>query len=353
MILTINAGSSNIKFSLYEPTNLSLIIKQQVDSIDQVYAWLEGNQKYNIEIIGHRIVHGGKLFSNPILLTSENIAKLKELIPLAPLHQPHNIAAIEALQKIYPNIKQIGCFDTAFHITQAKLVKQFAIPNELTNEGIIRYGFHGLSYEYIASAAKEKLPHIAHKKLIVAHLGNGSSMCAIENSQSVATSMGFSALDGLVMGTRCGNIDPGVLLYLMDEKGYSYEQISDLLYNKSGLLGVSEISNDVRILTNDASAAAQFAIDLYCYRAAQIFGSLYVTLQGCDGIIFTGGIGENSAKIRFGVCKYLNFLGFRIDQISNKTNELVISEKGNQKLICVLPTNEELIIARHTRTFMH
>lgn len=350
MILVINSGSSNVKYAVYDIFNLAIIYKGKVETLEQVFSWLELNQnEYPITIVGHRIVHGGLEFFEPLLLTAEVIKKLKKLIPLAPLHQPHNIAAIEFLMRKYPNIKQVGCFDTAFHRTQDKLAKLFAIPNYLANDGVIRYGFHGLSYEYIASVLESKIGPLANRKVIVAHLGNGASMCGMFNGHSIATSMGFSALDGLMMGTRAGSIDPGVLLYLLQEKKYSVEQLSDLLYNKCGLLGVSEISNDIQILMSSSSKSAADAIDLFCYIAATEFGKLLIQLQGCDALIFTGGIGENASLIRNKICTWLGWYGIQIDTSANNDNHTIISADASNVLVAAIPTNEEYIIAMHTK----
>lgn len=348
MILVINAGSSNVKFAIYD-LDLKMIYRKQVDSIQHVYEWLKTNNQYKITVIGHRVVHGGSKFFSPVVVTKEVLAQLKKFIPLAPLHQPHNIAAIEELMQLYPDLKQVACFDTAFHSTQIELAKQIAIPQELTDEGVQRYGFHGLSYEYIASVMQEKFGKAATNRVIVAHLGNGSSMCAINNKQSVATSMGFSALDGLMMGTRCGSIDPGVLLYLLQEKKFKVNELSEFLYSHCGLLGVSGVSNDMRVLLDNQSERARLAIDLYCYRAACEFGRLIVTLNGCDLFLFTAGIGENAPAIRAGICKWLDWLGVEIDQAANSSNNQTISSANSKITVGMLPTDEELVIARHVQ----
>jgi acetate kinase len=282
------------------------------------------------------------------LITGKILKKIESLTPLAPLHQPHNLEAIKIIQSLYPKLPQIACFDTAFHCTQNKLATLYAIPRRLTQEGIIRYGFHGISYEYIASVLPKYIKNKANKKVIVAHLGNGSSMCAMKNRLSVATSMGFTALEGLMMGTRCGTIDPGIILYLLQEKNFSKEKISDLLYQESGLLGVSGISSDMRELQSSIHPNAIEALDLFCYRAARELSALCADLQGCDVIIFTAGIGENSAIIRKKICDKLKWLGILLDKKSNNNNEIIISQNKSKVLVAVIPTNEEYKIAQHT-----
>jgi acetate kinase len=354
MILTINAGSSNIKFALFDQQNLTLIHHAQVDTMQEMLRWLkEQDTKYTLTAIGHRIVHGGVEFFEPVLLTKEVMQRLTKLIPLAPLHEPHNLNAVEIFAATYPSIPQVGCFDTAFHVTQQKLSKLFAIPEDLTNSGIIRYGFHGLSYEYIASVMEHSIEELAYKKVIVAHLGNGSSMCAMNNRRSVATSMGFSALDGLMMGSRCGAIDPGVLLYLLQEKKYSPDKLAELLYYKSGLLGVSGLSNDVRELLASTTSNSQTAIDLYCYKAACEFGFLMTANIGCDALIFTGGIGEHAAPIRSKICTWLKCFGVELDTGANNDNATIISSGGSKIKVAVLPTDEELVIGQHTRNLLN
>lgn len=348
MILTINAGSSNIKFAIFDYGTLDQVYNAQAETMHQVLDWLqEQKHKYTITAIGHRIVHGGTEFFEPVLLTKDILQQLEKLVPLAPLHQPHNLAAVDMLTDAYPAIPQVGCFDTAFHVTQQKLAKLFAIPESLTNSGIIRYGFHGLSYEYIADVMEQTIGSLANKKVIVAHLGNGSSMCAMYNKRSVATSMGFSALDGLMMGTRCGSIDPGVLLYLVQEKNYSQESLADLLYSKSGLLGVSGHSNDVRVLLSNTDLNSETAIDLYCYKVACEFGALVAAGTGCDALIFTAGIGENAVAIRAKICGWLKWFGVNIDAAANQSKQTIISSDSSKIMVVVIPTNEESIIARH------
>ncbi len=352
MILVVNAGSSNVKFAIFTADTLLEKHRTQVDSIQQVFTWLAENPQFKITAAGHRIVHGGNKYTKPMIISESVITELKKLIPLAPLHQPYNILAIEKLAAEYPSIPQVVCFDTAFHATQEPIAKIFAIPKELTTEGIIRYGFHGLSYEYIASILTKKIGPIAQQKVIVAHLGNGASMCAMLNLRSVATSMSFSALDGLMMGSRCGSIDPGVLLYLLQEKKYTTEQLVDLLYKKSGLLGVSNISNDVRILLASQENSAQEAIELFCYKAAQEFAKLTVSSGGCDALVFTGGIGENAAPIRGKICSNLVYWGIKIEQDANIANATLISSNDSKIKVAVVPTYEEYMIAQHVKNFL-
>lgn len=353
MILVINAGSSNVKFALYEQSSLQQLYRSQVDTMQDVYTWLQANQtKYRITGIGHRVVHGGSMYSAPMLLSTQVIQQLKQYISLAPLHQPHNIAAIEFLMLQYPGITQIACFDTAFHTTQSALAKEFAIPAELTKAGVIRYGFHGLSYEYIASVLEERIGPSANTKVIVAHLGNGSSMCAMQELKSVATTMGFSALEGLMMGTRCGSIDPGVLLYLLQGQKFTVDNLTEFLYNKCGLAGVSNISNDMRELLSSADPKAKHAIDLYCYRAVVEFGKLLTVLQGCKALVFTGGIGENAGLVRAKICEQLAWLGVELDLVANSRNQKMINSKSSKLIISVIPTDEELIIAQHVKKLL-
>jgi len=377
-ILVINAGSSSIKFSLFECDKLSLIYHGEIEdvftapvlsivdakhkpvlkksdvkpgyepSIKAFFKWFESLTDNKLKAVGHRVVHGGQDYFKPVKITDKVIANLTKLIPLAPLHEPHNINAINIVSKIYPKIPQVACFDTSFHSTQLKLATLFAIPRKFTNEGLIRYGFHGISYEYISSVLPKHLGKMASGKIIAAHLGSGASMCAIHQQMSVATSMGLTALDGLMMGTRCGNIDPGLVLYLIEEKKFTSEEINHLLYEQSGLLGVSEISSDVRGLEQSKSPNASEAIQLFCYRAARELSALLTPLKGCDAIVFTAGIGENSALIRKGICKWLDWLGVEIDDEANEKNLSVISNKNSKVLVCVIPTNEEYMIAKHT-----
>lgn len=380
-LAVINAGSSSIKFAVYElNADLKKCISGTVENIkiaplskiydskgtlikektfpkdfgyDEFYQILisafESNEfNYTISAVGHRVVHGGKAYGSPILINTEILHYLKELIPFAPLHQPYNIEAIESILKVYPNLPQVACFDTAFHQTHPFVADCFGLPRDLIEAGVKRYGFHGLSYEFILRQFKEINPKKANGRIIVAHLGNGSSLCAIKNEQSIESTMGFTALDGLMMGTRCGNIDPGVLLYLLQYKNMSAKEIEELLYKKSGLLGVSGISSNMKTLLENATKPAQEAIDLYVYRIRHELGALVAGLEGLDVLIFTGGIGEHAYQIREKVCRDMEWLGLKIDLNLNKNNELKISDSSSKIDVYVIPTNEEWIIANHT-----
>ncbi|MFI4919656.1 MAG: acetate/propionate family kinase [Legionellales bacterium] len=379
VILIINAGSSSIKFSLFSHVALTLIyhgeVKHMIEkpeltvfnaqrsqivkesipapgyesALSTLFNWLENAPGYFVlKAVGHRVVHGGTYFSAPSVITKDVIKKIESLNFLAPLHQPHNLEAIKIIDVLYPSLLQVACFDTTFHKTQDKLATLFAIPKALSSEGIIRYGFHGISYEYIASVLPDYLKDKADGKVIVAHLGQGASMCAMKNCKSVATSMGFTALDGLMMGSRCGAIDPGVILYLLQEKKYTVEEVTRLLYHKSGLLGVSGISSDMRELQLSSDPNALLAIDLFCYRAARELCALCVNLQGCDAFIFTAGIGENSAVIRKKIGERLAWLGVVLDECSNNNNSPIISHDTSSIVVGVIPTDEEYMIAKHT-----
>jgi acetate kinase len=380
VILVINSGSSSIKFSIFScQKQLNLLYHGEIESISDspvltifnashkqilklnipnkgteaglraFFNWFEHlPDSIKLKAVGHRIVHGGKYFLHPTLVTDDDMKKMASLIPFAPYHQPQNLEAIKIIKNIYPKMEQIACFDTTFHRTQEKLATLFAIPKSLTDEGVVRYGFHGISYEYIASVINQHIGDIGNKRVIVAHLGNGASMCAMQQRKSVATSMGLTALDGLMMGTRCGRIDPGVLLYLLQEKHYTEKKLENLLYIESGLLGVSGISNDARELLSSENANAKEAIDLFCYRAALEFGSLAAALKGCDALVFTAGIGEHAPMIRKKICEQLSWLGIKIDDEANKKNSVIISEEGCNIIVSVIPTNEEYMIAKHT-----
>ncbi len=388
-ILVLNSGSSSIKFGLYEGdlTELPMIIHGQVTGITGSHARLSayrsedgeslidkalgdkidhgqamsalvewGRQREitrDIAAIGHRVVHGGSLYDGAVLVNSDVLAKLEKLDPLAPLHQPHNLAGIRTLAKLVPELPQVACFDTAFHHNLPLLAQQFALPEKYYEKGIRRYGFHGLSYEYIASILADVVgAKIASGKVIVAHLGNGASMCALCDRQSIDTTMGFTALDGLPMGTRCGNLDPGVVLYLQNEMGMSTEEVSKLLYNKSGLLGVSGISNNMQELLASDKDSARKAIDLYVYRINRELGALISSLGGLDALVFTAGIGEHSSEIRKRVCVLASWLGIKIDDDANQRHDLCISTNNSAIPVWVIPTNEEGMIAQHTRRLL-
>ncbi|MCB1822395.1 MAG: acetate/propionate family kinase [Candidatus Competibacteraceae bacterium] len=298
---------------------------------------------------GHRVVHGGEEYSDPQLLTPETVTRLEHFIPLAPLHQPHNLAGIRALRAVRPDLPQVGCFDTAFHYVQPELAKLFALPRIYREEGVRRYGFHGLSYEYIAGALAEIAGTSATGRVVVAHLGNGASMCAMRDGQSVASTMGFTAVEGLPMGTRTGSLDPGVLIYLIERHGMGAKDLTNLLYKQSGLLGLSGISNDMRELLASSDPSAKLAVNYFCYRIARELGSLAAALDGLDALVFTGGIGEHAAAVREQVCARSGWLGIEMDPAANAESHQRIDRSGSRVAVWVLPTNEELIIARHTR----
>jgi len=392
-ILALNAGSSSIKFSLFDTTNgissHSLLYQGVVDGIggnphflvqdttgqrlvdEQLKTkattqpghkealgvlldWVERQETgLTLIAVGHRVVHGGTLFLAPVLVDSQVINQLESLVPLAPLHQPHNLAAIRSIATINPNIPQIACFDTAFHRTQPPIAQAFALPRDLTDQGIKRYGFHGLSYEYIASVLPDYVDNRADGRVIVAHLGNGASMCALQGRKSLATTMGFTALDGLPMGTRCGSIDPGVILYLLSELHMDAPGITDLLYHRSGLLGVSGQSSDMRELLTSNSPRAAEAIDLFVYHIQRELGSLAAALGGLDVLVFTAGIGEHAAPIRARVCQDLQWLGVQVDETANRSGGPKISSDSSAVSVWVIPTDEDLMIARHTSNVIH
>ncbi len=299
--------------------------------------------------VGHRVVHGADDYSDPQLLTPEILEHLEEFVPLAPLHQPHNLAGIRALLKVRPDLPQVACFDTAFHHGQPELAKVYALPKAYRDEGVQRYGFHGLSYEYIAGALAEAMGTPATGRVVVAHLGNGASMCAMRDGRSMASTMGFTAVEGLPMGTRTGSLDPGVLLYLIERHGMGVRSLTNLLYKQSGLLALSGFSNDMRDLLTSADPNAKLAVDYFCYRIARELGSLAAALGGLDALVFTGGIGEHAAPVREQVCARSAWLGIEIDPAANASDSRRLDRPGSRTAVWVLPTNEELIIARHTR----
>ena len=385
-IAVVNAGSSSVKFGIYdiegdEPLLLRGAVEQigvspTLSASDDEGREL-GSQEFpaagfghreamnaisafvreqlpgsTLEGIGHRVVHGGSEFAAPVVVTPDIIASLKALSPLAPLHQPHNLAPIEAIAEQVPAVQQVACFDTAFHQTQPALAYTFALPRELSETGIRRYGFHGLSYEFVSGRLRVVAPEHADKKIVIAHLGNGASLCAIENGRSVATTMGFTAVEGLMMGTRCGSIDPGVILYLMDERGMDARAIESLIYKKSGLLGVSGITSDMRTLRASSDPKAREAIDLFIYRIVREIGSLGAALGGVDGIVFTGGIGQRDSKTRSEVIAGCAWLGAEIDESANADAETRIEGASSRIPIWVLPTDEERVIARNTASLL-
>ena len=318
-------------------------------ALDTLAGWLRsryGNAR--VLGVGHRVVHGGAKFSGPTVVTPSVLDDLRKLVPLAPLHQPYNLAAIEAVAARLPGVPQVACFDTSFHRGQAAVAEVIPLPRDLVRSGIQRYGFHGLSYEYIASALPQVAPEIAGGRVIVAHLGSGASLCALRNGRSVDHSLGFTALDGLCMGTRPGAVDPGVILYLFQELGFSAKEVETILYKRSGLLGISGISNDMRDLIDSREPAAQLAVDYFVYRATKEIGALAAVLGGIDGLVFTAGIGENSAAVRARICEACAWLGVDLDQEANARRTPRISRSGSRVSAWVIPTNEELMIARHT-----
>ncbi|MGA2893159.1 MAG: acetate kinase [Xanthobacteraceae bacterium] len=380
-ILTINAGSSSIKFALFEAgAELSECMRGEVEGlgatprlhaarpgdkrIEQALAETEANDhasalgivleflKNNIANIaiagvGHRVVHGGADFSESIILDEQKVRALEQVNPLAPLHSPHNISGVRAAQRAFPEAPQVACFDTAFHRAHPWVSDTFALPRELYDQGIRRYGFHGLSYEYVTERLKEIAPRHAAGRVIVTHLGNGASMCAIRNGQSIDSTMGFTALDGLPMGTRCGQLDPGVVLHLMG-KGMSAPEIQNLLYRRSGLKGLSGLSHDMRELEAAGTPQAQQAIEYFVHRIRRELGAMTAILSGLDALVFSGGIGENSSRIRDSVCRDFEWLGIEIDEKRNAAGETTVSSDRSPVQVFVIPTNEEKMIARHT-----
>ena len=383
-VLVLNTGSSSIKFSLFGGQSSDLLLKGRIenlfsgptrfvvqdganhrvheqawpDALDHaagmgaLLAFLDARTDgQGLRAVGHRIVHGGALYSGPRGLDQAMLAELDKLVPLAPLHLPHNLAAVRAAMDMAPGVPQVGCFDTGFHRAQPALAQAFALPQEITEQGIRRYGFHGLSYEYIASRLPQVDPALAGARVVAAHLGNGASMCAMQAGRSVASTMGFTAIDGLPMGTRCGAVDPGVVLYLIDQLGMDVAAVQDLLYLRSGLLGVSGISSDMRELEASAAPRAQLAIDLMVYRIGRELGSLAAALGGIDALVFSGGIGENSEALRAAVCRDARWLGVELDPAANAgqlDGIARISTLASAVSVWVVPANEELMIARHT-----
>jgi acetate kinase len=387
-IVVLNAGSSSIKFSLFLEKNgtLEADIRGQVEGLftnphfvskapdgsvkaekswpdgvalghDEALDHLVGHLRSELSDdrligIGHRVVHGGLAYTQPVRVDAEILKVLETFAPLAPLHQPHNLAPIRRALARMPELPQVACFDTSFHRSQPEVAQMFALPAELREAGVLRYGFHGLSYEYIASVLPDISPKAAKGRCVVLHLGNGASMCALAAGRSLASTMGFTAVDGLPMGTRSGALDPGVILYLMDQRGMNARAIEKLLYTQSGLLGVSGISSDMRTLLASAEPSAKLAVDLFIYRIRRELGSLSAALGGLDAIVFTGGIGENAAAIRSRVCRDAAWLGVAIDEAANAGGRGCISSGPSRVAVWVVPTNEELMIARHTRRLL-
>jgi acetate kinase len=385
VILVINAGSSSVKFSAFAPVESgdpSLLFKGQMEGIgahprltardaanvtliEESYSerevqgadaalkiitqWLRGRGgSGRLVAIGHRVAHGGPSFAAPILIDDRVIARLEELVPLAPLHQPANLTPIRAMRMAHPDLPQVACFDTAFHRGHPELADRFALPEALYADGVRRYGFHGLSYEYIARALPKVAPEIAGGRVVVAHLGSGASLCALKGGRSVDCTMGFTALDGLPMNTRCGALDPGVVLHLIGQKGMTVEQVERLLYHGSGLRGLSGVSGDVRELLASGEPAAKLALDYFVYQVARQLGALAAVLEGLDGVVFTAGIGERSAEMRARIAARLGWLGLRLDEAANRANGPRITLGDSGVAAWVIPTDEEMTIARHT-----
>ena len=385
-VLVINSGSSSIKFALYRATagTETPLVRGKISGIGRapdfvafdeigkqlheaglqrldgdaghgelvqgLLDWLNRQHKdLSVVAAGHRVVHGGQVFGGPVVITPETFQQMADLTPLAPLHQPHNLAAVTAISGQASDILQVACFDTSFHRSQPRLAQLFGLPHALSDAGIIRYGFHGLSYDYIASVLDDLPGCSPEGRVLVAHLGNGASICAMKNRKSVATSMGFTALHGLMMGRRSGTLDAGAVLHLVQQLGMSVDKVHHLLYRESGLLGVSGISNNMRELQESSQPRAAEAIDLFCYKAACEFAFHATAMQGLDAIVFTAGIGENSAVVRHKICQQLAWLGIEIDNDKNAEHALTISAKHSKITVHVVATNEELVIANATR----
>ena len=382
--LVLNAGSSSLKFCVFQRPDgeswrlaargqiegigtsprlsakgadgeklvdekLSDSIRTGQDAIETLAVWLRS--KYagaRVLGVGHRVVHGGPRFDRPTIVSEEVLAELHKLIPLAPLHQPYNLAAIEAVAERLPGVPQVACFDTSFHRGHTPVAELVPLPREICKSGVARYGFHGISYEYIASVLPEVAPEIATGRVIVAHLGSGASLCALKDGKSVDTTMGFTAVEGLCMGTRPGSIDPGVVLFLFQNLGLSVKEVEGILYKKSGLLAISEISNDMRDLLGRTEPEAMLAVDYFVYRAAKEIGALAAALGGLDALVFTAGIGENSPEIRQRICQASAWLGIELNEEANAGRATRISNAESKVSVWVIPTNEELMIARHT-----
>jgi acetate kinase len=387
-ILVLNAGSSSLKFSVFledEPpqslfrgqveglfTRPHFVARDEAGQLLGEQEWTAGTRLghegaidflldwgrrgalwgHRIVAAGHRVVHGGLKFTRPVRVDADVLTALEAFVPLAPLHQPHNLAAIRALARRAPELPQVACFDTSFHRTQPAVAQAFALPRRYTEEGVLRYGFHGLSYEYVASVLPGLDARAAAGRTVVAHLGNGASMCAMKGGRSAASTMGFTAVDGLPMGTRCGALDPGVLLYLMDQHGMDARALERLIYQQSGLLGISGVSSDMRTLLDNPEPRAAEAIDLFVYRIGRELGALAAALGGLDALVFTGGIGENAATIRARVCRDAAWLGLDLDESANDARGPRISRPGSRVSAWVVPTNEELMIAQHTRRLL-
>jgi acetate kinase len=381
-ILTLNAGSSSLKVGAFAAAEDRLLASVLVDRIGEagtlrlkdgtgverasmsltteirdhhaalattLESLVRALPDIRVDAVGHRVVHGGPLHAQPIVLDDAAIARLEAFTPLAPLHQPHNLSGIRAAFAAFPGAFQVACFDTGFHRAHPFVNDVFALPRDYYDKGVRRYGFHGLSYEYIAGEMKRRVPLLAEGRVVVAHLGNGASACAIHGGRSIASTMGFSALDGLPMGTRCGQLDPGVVLYLMEHEGMNARQLSDLLYRRSGLLGLSGLSNDMRTLEAAGTPEAEQAIDYFVFRVQREIGAMAAALGGIDALVFCGGIGENSRRVRARICERLAWMGIELDAGRNAANAEVISSELARTSVLVIPTNEELVIARAAR----
>ncbi|SCY97915.1 acetate/propionate family kinase [Microvirga guangxiensis] len=379
-ILVLNAGSSSLKFALYEPGELALLCRGTIAAIggetdlkvtgpeqallggqrppahanhEAATSWLLGLvgeiRDLHLVAVGHRVVHGGSRFSSPTVINATVLAEFRDLIPLAPGHQPHNLAAVDAVARAWPGLPQVACFDTAFHRTMPRLAQLYPLPRDLVDGGMVRYGFHGLSYEYIADVLPDHAGERANGRVVVAHLGHGASLCGMRNRRSIATSMGFTALDGIMMGTRSGAIDPGIILHLIQARGMATDEVADLLYARSGLLGVSGISDDVRILEASDDPRAAEALDLFAYRVVREIGSLVAALGGLDVLVFTAGVGEHSAGLRDRIAQGLAWTGLTLDHGCNARSEVRISDAPSKVDAFVIPANEELPIARAAR----
>lgn len=387
VILTINVGSSSLKFALYRASSSEMgvdliasgkleriavggggfvarddrqtvLVERQIElpnyeaALKTMLDWLKTNPfAQDLRAAGHRVVHGGRVYKQPVLVTPALLRALKDLVPLAPDHLPQEIEAIEILQRLHPNLKQVACFDTAFHRTMPRTAQLYALPMKLAEEGIIRYGFHGLSYEYIVQGLRLQAGEQASRgRVVVAHFGNGASLAAIRDGKSVDTTMGFTPTGGLPMSTRSGDLDPGVILYLLQEKNRSSAQVNELVTKKGGLLGLSGLSSDMKDLLakQKENARAEEAIEVFCYHARKYIGALAAVLGGLDTLVFTGGIGENAPAIRQRICAGLGFLGINLDPAQNNSNGSIISGAGSAVTVRVMKTNEELMIARHT-----
>jgi acetate kinase len=382
--LVLNAGSSSLKFCVFQRAegsewqvagrgqiegigtsprlsakdahgvvlandSLDAAVRDGHAAIDALAAWLRSKwHGARVLGVGHRVVHGGVRYGQPVVMTRQILSDLQELIPLAPLHQPYNLAAIDAVFERLPDVPQVACFDTGFHSGHSPVVDLIPLPRSICKSGLQRYGFHGLSYEYIASVLPEVAPSIATGRVIVAHLGSGASLCALKGGKSVDSTLGFTALDGVCMGTRPGALDPGVVLYLFQNLGLTAKEVETMLYKQSGLLGISGISNDMRDLIGRSEPEARLAVDYFVYRAAKEIGALTAVLRGIDALVFTAGIGENSPEIRRRICEASSWLGVDLDNEANDRGASRISTVQSKVSAWVVPTNEELMIARHT-----